>query len=125
MTTPFSQPQRQDLSTFASISYVDSKSSVVLQVKKTALAIPVSDHSSGGNFRNVSTGRPQLSNANSSNGLIDDLTVEIVKKSATSKFIIDVYLFGMWNDDPQNKAVILGRQVGSGSIVAITRSRRQ
>ena len=122
MSTPFSQQKRQDFNSFATKTYVDTNitsNTVVLQVKKTALAIPVSDHPSGGNFRNVTTGRPQLSNANSSNGLIDELTVEIVKKSATSKFIIDVYLFGMWNDDPQNKAVILGRQVGSGSIVAL------
>ena len=77
MSTPFSQSKRQDFASFATKTYVDTNitsNTVVLQVKKTALATPVSDHESGGNFRNVTTGRPQLSNANSSNGLIDDLT---------------------------------------------------
>ena len=66
----------------------------------------------------VASGTPPVSNPTGTNGLLSDMEVGITLLSATSKIIIDVCVFGEWNQNPLNKAIVLRRahtQASGGS----------
>jgi len=101
MTTPFNQPQRQDLSSFATKSYVESQS--------TVLGVAFKADPNPSSYNVASQNQVASGLVLTSIGVLSNLNPIITLKSATSKVIVDVTVNGEWNRETGNKGIILMR----------------